>query len=92
MTAHALVPQCAELRERCFELFRMQNSQNIQGLRPWNPLGRAYSVPRLPSYTTVFLFAPLVEKPAPQKTAGYSTEHNTLNSLMKTSRLVEYLM
>ena len=26
-------------------LFRMQNSQNFQGLCPWTPVGRAYSAP-----------------------------------------------
>ena len=33
----------AEPRERCFELFRTQNSQKFPGFRPWTPLGRAYS-------------------------------------------------
>ena len=33
----------AELREGCFELFRMQNSQKFPGFCPWTPLGRAYS-------------------------------------------------
>ena len=33
----------AEPRERCFELFRMQNSQKFPGFCPWTPLGRAYS-------------------------------------------------
>ena len=33
----------AEPRERCFELFRMQNSKNFPGLCPWTPLGKAYS-------------------------------------------------
>ena len=45
MTVHALVSQCAEPRERCFEVFRMQNSQNFPGLRPWTPPGRVYSAP-----------------------------------------------
>ena len=45
MTVHALVSQCAEPRERCFEVFRMQNSQNFPGLRPWTPPGRVDSAP-----------------------------------------------
>ena len=31
--------------EQCFELFRMQNSQNFPVLCPWTPLRRAYSAP-----------------------------------------------
>ena len=38
MTVHTLVPQCAKPQERCFELFRMQNSQIFLGLCPWTPL------------------------------------------------------
>ena len=34
MTVHALVPQCAEPRERYYELFKMQNSQNFSGALP----------------------------------------------------------
>ena len=49
MTVHVLVPQCAEPRERWFELFRMQNSQNFPRLRPWIPLGRAYSATTTPN-------------------------------------------
>ena len=57
-----------EPRERCFELFKTQNSQKFPGFCPWTLLGRAYSAdPRLPSCTTVFLLAMLVEKPAPPK-------------------------
>ena len=32
----------AEPRERCFEQFKMQNSQNFSGLHPWTPLGKVY--------------------------------------------------
>ena len=35
----------AEPWEQCFELFRMQNSQNFPVLCPWTPLRRAYSAP-----------------------------------------------
>ena len=48
----------AEPPEPCFELFRMQNSQNFLGFCSWTPI---------PSCTTVFLLATLVEKPAPKK-------------------------
>ena len=47
--------------ERCFELFRMQNSQDFLKLCPWTPLVRFYSASRLPSCTTIFFFAMLVE-------------------------------
>ena len=57
----------AELREQCFELFRTQNIQQFPRFHPWTPLGRAYSCPRLPSCTAVFLLATLVEKLAPPK-------------------------
>ena len=33
----------AEPRERCFELFRMQNSHKFPWFHPWTPLGMAYS-------------------------------------------------
>ena len=33
----------AEPRERCFELFRTENSHKFPGFRPWTLLGRAYS-------------------------------------------------
>ena len=37
----------------CIKLFRMQNNQNFPGLRPWTPMGRAYSVPlQTPCHTT----------------------------------------
>ena len=48
MTIHALVPQCTEPREQCFELFKMQNSPNFLGLHPWTPLWRDYSAPQTP--------------------------------------------
>ena len=38
----------AELREWCFELFRMQNSQKFPGFCPWTPLGRASTTPDSP--------------------------------------------
>ena len=38
----------AEPREQCFELFRTQNSQHFSGIRPWTPLGKAYSAPPPP--------------------------------------------
>ena len=63
MTIHALVPRCAEPQERCFELFRMQNSQNFPTLCPWTPLGKAYSPSAPPSKT-------------PQLQNGFSL-HNT---------------
>ena len=61
-----------EPRQRCFKLFRIQNSDNFLELRPWTPLGRAFSTtpcpcPRIPSCTTVFLLARLVEKLSPPK-------------------------
>ena len=44
-------------------------AEKFSGLCPLTPLGRAYSTPspRLPSCTTVFLLAMLLEKPAPPK-------------------------
>ena len=73
----------AELQEQCFELFRMQNNQNFLGIRPPSliPPGRAYSTPRLPSCTTVFLLATLIEKVAPPKIAGYGTAYHILHSI-----------
>ena len=38
----------AEPQERCFELFRVQNSHNFLELCPWNPLGGASSTPLPP--------------------------------------------
>ena len=67
LTFHTLVPQCVEQREECFELLRMQNSQNFPGICYWTPLRRACSAPsRLLSCTMVFL-ATLVKKPVPPK-------------------------
>ena len=37
MTVLALVPQCAEPQEQCFELFRMKNSQKFSGALPRAP-------------------------------------------------------
>ena len=48
-------------------LFRMQNSQKFLGLCPWTPLGRAYRTPKTTQLHNVFLFATLIEKPAPPK-------------------------
>ena len=66
--------------ERCFELFRMQNSQDFLKLCPWTPLVRFYSASRLPSCTTIFFFAMLVETlvcppslPSPKKKTGFWT-------------------
>ena len=67
LTLHTLVPQCVEPQEGCFELLRMQNSQNFLGLCSWTPL-------RLLSCKTVFL-AMLVKKTVPPKIAGYGTEN-----------------
>ena len=72
MIVHVPAPQRAGPLERCFELFRMQNSQNFPGLRPWTPLAGAYSAPRLPSCATVLLHVTLVEN-HPQKIARYGT-------------------
>ena len=47
--------------ERFFELFRMQNSQDFLKLCLWTPLVRFCSASRLPSCTTIFFFAMLVE-------------------------------
>ena len=37
-----------EPRKQYFELFSMENSQNLLGLCPWTPLGTAYSTPQTP--------------------------------------------
>ena len=42
----------AEPWERCFELFRMQNSPNFLGLYPWTPLGGLTATPQTPQTTT----------------------------------------
>ena len=70
MTVHALVPQCAEPRERYYELFKMQNSQKFfRGFAPGLVLGELeVSL----SCTTVFFLARIVEKPTLQKISGYS--------------------
>ena len=58
----------AEPRERCFELFRTQNSQKNSRVSPLDPTGEGLQHrPRLPGCTSVFLLATLVEKPATPK-------------------------
>ena len=63
----------AEPRERCFQLFRMQNSQNFPGLRPWTSLGRTYSVPQTPQLHNGFSLRYTRRKPALPKNTGYGT-------------------
>ena len=55
-----------QMTDRCLELFRMQTTQNFQGIYPWTPLGRAYSAPRPPDPQLHygFLLVTLVKKPA----------------------------
>ena len=53
--------------EQCFELFRMQNSKNFWGFALGPHWGWLTVPPRLPSCTTVFLLATLMEKPGPPK-------------------------
>ena len=64
----------AEPRERCFELFRMQNSQKFPGFRPWTPLGRAYNAtPDLSALQRFFSSLRSSKNWHPQKSAGYGT-------------------
>ena len=64
----------AEPRERCFELFRMQNSQKFPGFRPWTPLRRAYSaVPGSPATQRFFSSLHSSKSRHPQNIAGYGT-------------------
>ena len=64
----------AEPRERCFELFRTQNSQKFPGFRPWTPLGRAYSAtPDLSALQRFFSSLRSSKNWHPQKSAGYGT-------------------
>ena len=37
-----------QMTDKCLELFRMETTQNFQGIYPCTPLGRTYSVPRPP--------------------------------------------
>ena len=61
----------AEPRERCFELFRTQNSQKFPGFRPWTPLGRAYSAaPDSPAAQRFFSSLRLSKNRHPQKITG----------------------
>ena len=69
MTVNALVPQCCF----CFELFRMQNSQNFLGLRPWTPLGRVYSGPQ--------------HSPDSKKISGYGTGYVQKEPMLKSTFL-----
>ena len=67
----------AELRERCFELFRLQNSQKFPGFCPWTPLGRAYSTtPDSLAAEWFFSSLCLSKNRHPQKIAGYSTDQS----------------
>ena len=64
----------AEPRERCFELFRTQNSQKFPGFRPWTPLGRAYSAaPDSPAAQRFFSLLRSSKNRHPPKIAGYGT-------------------
>ena len=45
----------AEPQEQFFELFRMQNSQNLLGLPLWNRLGRATTCPKTPQLQNRYL-------------------------------------
>ena len=62
-----------EPRKHCFELFRMQNSQNVLGLCPWTPLGMAYSAKDSPAAYCFFSLLCSSKNWQPQKTAGYDT-------------------
>ena len=65
----------AEPRERCFELFRTQNSQKYLGFCPWTPLGRAYSAaPDSPAARRFFSSLRSSKNRHPQKFAGYGTD------------------
>ena len=71
----------AEPRERCFELFRTQNSQKFPGFRHWTPLGRAYSAaPDSPAAQRFFSSLRSLRNRHPQKIVGYGTE-KWINSL-----------
>ena len=68
----------AEPREQCFELFRMQNSQNLPRFCPWTLLGRAYSA--APDFLAAQRFFSLLRSSKnqhPHKIAGYSTGPNS---------------
>ena len=69
----------AEPRERCFVLFRMQNSQKFPGFHPWTPLGRAYSAapPPFPDFLAAQRFFSSLRSSKnqhPPKIAGYATD------------------
>ena len=51
----------------------MQIGKIVWGFVPGPHWGELTAPTRLPSCTTVFLLATLVEKPAPKKIAGYDT-------------------
>ena len=64
----------AEPRQRCFELFRMQNSQKFPGLCPWTPLGRVYSAaPDSPAAQRFFSSLRSSKNRHLQKIDGYDT-------------------
>ena len=59
----------AEPRGRCFELFRMQNSEKFPGFRPWTPLGRADSA--TPDFLAAQRFFSSLHSLKKKKIAGY---------------------
>ena len=72
MTVHALV----SMFSFCFDLFRMQNSQNLMELYWWTSLWWAYSAPPPPDSLAAQKFFSLLHSPEnqhPSKIAGYDT-------------------
>ena len=67
-TVHALVPTMCPFCSQCSQKFLDPNGEDIQRHPPPPPLPLM-----LPSCTTVFHLAMLIEKLAPPKIAGYST-------------------
>lgn len=65
----------AVLRERCFELFRIQNSRNFPGFCSYTPLERAFSDPALPD-------SPVAQR-YPQKLLDTALLENTNHVLFK---------
>ena len=65
----------ADLREQCFELFRMQNSKKFPRFHPWTPLEMAYSATP-DSLTAQRFFSSLrsSKNRQPPKIAGYCTD------------------
>ena len=64
----------AELREWCFELFRMQNSQKFAAFCPWTPLGRASTTPDSPAAQWLFSSLCLSKNRHTPKIAGCGTD------------------